>query len=160
MNAIDMLKAQHRQVEKLFAGIKQAEGTEKRQLFYELADSLAIHTAIEERHFYPTVKAQETQDILVESLEEHLEAKRTLAELLELEMEDGAFDQKLALLEEQVSHHVEEEEDELFPTVQKLMDADQLEGLGQEMTATASELADKEPRRQIPLEVESAATLH
>jgi hypothetical protein len=83
-----------------------------------------------------------------------------LAELLEAETEDGSFDQKVALLEEQVSHHVEEEEDELFPKVQKLMDAEQLEGLGQEMTATASELADKEPRRQIPMEVESAATLH
>jgi hemerythrin superfamily protein len=160
MNAIDMLKAQHRQVEKLFAALKAARGNDKRQLFYELADMLAIHTAIEERHFYPGVKASDTQEILIESLEEHLEAKRTLADLLELDIDDGAFEQKVFLLEEQVSHHVEEEEEQLFPQVQKLLDRDQLEGIGQEMTATASELADKEPRRQIPAEVESAATLH
>ena len=160
MNAIDMLKAQHRLVEKLFEAIKGAKGGEKRELFFELADSLAIHTTIEERHFYPAIKAKQTEDILLESLEEHLAAKRTLADLLVTDVGDETFDAKLTVLEEQISHHVEEEEEEMFPKVQKLLDADQLEGIAQEMTATATELADKEPRNQVPTEVEAAPTLH
>lgn len=164
MNAIDMLKAQHRQVERLFNEIRKANGQEKQQLFFELADSLAIHTTIEERHFYPTVRAAQTEELVEESYEEHLEAKRTLAELLDMKVSSREFDEKIQVLEEQITHHVGEEEDELFPKVERLLDQDQLEGVGQEMTATAAELADQEPRKQVPEEVaeasESSPPLH
>ena len=115
MNAVDMLKAQHRQVEKLFKAIEEASGEEKQALFFELADALAIHTTIEERHFYPGVNAGATEDLLREAVEEHLAAKRTLADLLDMEVDDAQFDAKLTVLKEQISHHVEEEEKRSLP---------------------------------------------
>src|SRR3954466_6506700 len=71
MNAIEMLEEQHRDVEDLFEEIEEAEGAEKQEVFAEIADQLVIHSAIEEKHFYPAVKARQTEDLLRESLEEH-----------------------------------------------------------------------------------------
>jgi hemerythrin superfamily protein len=160
MNAIEMLEGQHRQVEQLFARIEKAQGEEKWRLFLEVADALAIHATIEERHFYPAVKEKRTEDILLEALEEHLTVKRTLADLLRTEIEDETFDAKLKVLKEEVEHHVGEEEGDLFPKVRKILDADQLEGIAQEMTATAAELVDNEPRNQVPNETDRAPSLH
>src|SRR5438309_872588 len=98
MNAIEMLEAQHRQVEQLFSRIENAQGEEKWRLFLEVADALAIHATIEERHFYPAVKEKRTEDILLEALEEHLTVKRTLADLLRTEIGDETFDAKLKVL--------------------------------------------------------------
>jgi hemerythrin superfamily protein len=160
MDAIDMLEAQHREVEETFSKIEEAEGEQKRKLFIQLADSLAIHATIEERHFYPAVKAKRTEEILLESLEEHLAVKRLLSDLLRTDIEDETFDAKLSVLKEQVEHHVGEEEGDLFPKVRKIMDDDQLEAIGQEMTATAAELAEGEPRNDVPSQTEHAPSLH
>lgn len=150
MDAIELLTNQHREVEDLFEELENATDSGDRQaLFEELADNLAIHTAIEERHFYPTVRASETEEILRESAEEHLAAKRTLVDLLDMPPSDEAFDAKLAVLKEQIEHHVKEEEKNLFPKVRKLLDADQLEALGQEMTGTAVEMEEQEPREML-----------
>lgn len=161
MNAIKLLKSQHREVEKLFTKLETARDPEKKEeLFTEIADSLAVHTAIEEHHFYPTVKANRTEDILLESLEEHLGIKRVLADLLDTEIEDETFDAKIKVLKEQVEHHVQEEESDLFPKVTKLFDEDQLEALGQEMTAEQVELEEKgDPRNAVPRETEHPATI-
>src|ERR1051325_2975432 len=71
MNAIELLKSQHREVEELFSEIQNADdASEKEELFTKLADSLAIHARIEEHQFYPGVKAQQTEDILLEAVEE------------------------------------------------------------------------------------------
>ena len=81
MNAIEMLKKQHREVAKLFERFQQAKSADGRQqLFEQIADKLAIHAAIEERHFYPSVKNKATDDLLLESVEEHLEMKRIIAD--------------------------------------------------------------------------------
>lgn len=160
MDAIDMLKDQHRQVEKLFKQIGKSKGEQKRRAFIDVADALAIHATIEERHFYPAVKAKRTEDILLEALEEHLSIKRTLSDLLRTDMEDETFDAKMKVLEEEVTHHVGEEESDLFPRVRKLLDRDQLEAIAQEMTATAAELSDTEPRNQVPSQTDEAPTLH
>ena len=120
MNAIDLLKSQHREVEKLFAELEKAKDSrQKQKLFGELADSLAGHATIEEHQFYPAVRAKRTEDILLESLEEHLGIKRVLADLLKIDANDKTFDAKLKVLKEQVEHHVGEEEKELFPKVKK-----------------------------------------
>ena len=95
MSAIDLLESQHREVEKLFQKIEKAsKGEEKMRLFEEIADKLAIHAAIEEHHFYPAVKEKRTEDILLESVEEHLVIKRTIADLLKLDVGDVQFDPK------------------------------------------------------------------
>ncbi|MDB4981241.1 MAG: Regulator of cell morphosis and signaling [Myxococcales bacterium] len=161
MNAIDLLESQHREVEKLFARIEKAATDDKEDIFNDIADKLAVHAAIEEHHFYPAVKNRRTEDILLESLEEHLGIKRVLADLLETEAEDESFDAKVKVLEEQVTHHVGEEEDDLFPKVRKLFSKDELEAIGQEMSSEQAELeeGDEPPRESIPSETSHAATL-
>jgi hemerythrin superfamily protein len=151
MNAIELLESQHREVEDLFESLEDSkDADEKDDLFMTLADLLSMHAAIEERLFYPAVKAVETEDLLREAVEEHLSVKRLLADLLETDPADAAFDARIKVLEEQVAHHVEEEEGALFPEVKKLLDADQLEALGGEMLALASEIEDAgEPRENV-----------
>jgi len=155
MNAIELLKSQHREVEKLFSRIEKAKSSDlKEKLFTDMADKLAVHATIEEHHFYPAVRAKRTEDILLESVEEHLGIKRVTADLLQTEVDDQTFDAKIAVLKEQVSHHVEEEETDLFPKVRKLLQPDELEAIGQEMTAEQSELEDEgNPRMAIPSEL-------
>jgi hemerythrin superfamily protein len=161
MNAIDLLKSQHREVEALFAKLDKAKDADaKDDLFTQIADKLAVHATIEEHHFYPAVKAKRTEDILLEALEEHLGIKRVLADLLETDPADESFDAKCKVLEEQVEHHVEEEETDLFPKVQKLLSKDQLDAIAQEMSAEQAELEEEgDPRNAIPSETEHAAPL-
>jgi len=161
MNAIELLESQHREVEDLFEEIEDTDDLEaKADLFEQLADKLAIHAAIEEHHFYPAVKEKRTEDILLESLQEHLAVKRVLADLLENDVEDETFDAQLKVLNETVSHHVEEEEDDLFPKVRKILSKDQLEAVGQAMSLEQSELEEKgSPHEAIPRETGQAATI-
>jgi hemerythrin superfamily protein len=161
MNAIDMLKTQHRKVEDLFSKIEKARSDRKKeQLFIELADSLAIHATIEEHHFYPGVKARSTEGILLESVEEHLSIKRVLSDLLDTACEDETFDAKLKVLQDLVEHHVEEEEGTLFPKVAKNLEEDDLEELGEAMQAEQIELEEKgNPREAVPAETEKAAPI-
>jgi hypothetical protein len=154
MNAIEMLEGQHAAVERLFDELEEAKGDEKQALFDELADSLAMHAMIEERHFYPAIRDDETDDVIERSLHEHLEMKRVLAELLTLEAEDERFDAKLAVLREEVEKHFEEERDETFPIAEDLLEEDHLEALGQEMLATMAEIMQGEPRYEVPVELE------
>ncbi|HEX4405270.1 MAG TPA: hemerythrin domain-containing protein [Polyangia bacterium] len=158
---MELLKSQHRAVEGLFSKIDKARDTDKKEkLFTELADSLAIHAAIEEHHFYPAVKEKRTEDILLESLEEHLGIKRILSDLLDTESDDETFDAKIKVLKEQVTHHVGEEEDDLFPKVKKLFDEAQLEAIGQAMSAEQAELEEKgNARDEVPAETDQAATI-
>jgi hemerythrin superfamily protein len=161
MNAIELLKSQHREVEELFSKAEKArDEAVKQRTFETIADKLAVHAAIEEHHFYPAVKAKRTEDILLESLEEHLGIKRVLADLLEIDAGDETFDAKLKVLKEQVSHHVEEEESDLFPKVAKLLDKETLDALAQEMTAEQTELeSEGDPRKNVPAQTEMAASI-
>src|SRR5262245_2690811 len=78
--APDLLMDQHREVEDLFQAIEDAkDGEERRTLCAQICDKLAIHAAIEEKIFYPGTKASETEEILLESVEEHLQIKRLIA---------------------------------------------------------------------------------
>jgi hemerythrin superfamily protein len=161
MNAIKMLKQQHREVEKLFKQFESEKPGESRtRVFEEIADALAVHATIEERHFYPGVKQEKTEEILFESVEEHLEIKRAIADLLSLEDDDETFEAKVKVLQEDVEHHVEEEETALFPKVEKLIDAETLEAIGLEMEETQEELlSEGNPRDAVPGETEAAAPL-
>ena len=160
MNAIELLKQQHKEVKGLFKKIEKAEGEEKQELFDAIADELAVHAAIEEKHFYPASKSARTEDELREAVEEHLSVKRVIADLLECEPSDPQFDPKIQVLIEQVEHHVEEEEEELFPKVEKLLSADELDDLGLVMEEMAEELKEEgEPRTAVPGETGEAAPL-
>jgi len=160
MNAIDLLKSQHREVEKLFAALEKAkDAREKQNLFGELADSLAGHATIEEHQFYPAVRAKRTEDILLESLEEHLGIKRVLSDLLKIDAKDKTFEAKVKVLKEQVEHHVGEEEKELFPKVKKVLDKEELEAVGEKMKAEFDKLEAGRPRDAVPAETKHAARL-
>jgi hemerythrin superfamily protein len=160
VNAIELLKTQHQEVKQLFKKIEKAEGDEKLDLFEQLADDLAVHATIEEKHFYPATKSARTEELLQEAVEEHLSVKRIIADLLEMSPDDAQFDAKVTVLEEQVEHHVEEEETELFPKVQKMLKAEELEDLGVVMEDMAEELkAGGAPRQQVPAETGTAAPL-
>jgi uncharacterized protein YecA (UPF0149 family) len=160
MNAIDLLEQQHEEVNELFHEIRVSEGDEeKRMLFDELADKLAAHTIVEEKLFYPAAYTGAIEDLLREAVEEHLAIKRTLADLMELDCDDEQFDAKLRVLMEQVEHHVEEEEGELFKKVKKELDAPRLENLGDEMLAMYLELMEGHPSAQVPEETEEAAPI-
>ena len=160
MDAIELLKTQHQEVKGLFKRIEKAEEDEKQDLFEQLADALAVHAAIEEKHFYPATKNARTEELLQEAVEEHLSAKRLIADLMEMSPEDPQFDAKVAVLEEQIEHHVEEEEKELFPKVRKMIGKEELEDLGMVMEDMAEELkASGAPRGSVPAETGSAAPL-
>jgi hemerythrin superfamily protein len=161
MNAIDMLEQDHRMVEELFAAIEDTNDASKREeLFAELADVLALHAAIEETVFYPACKSEDTEDRLLEALEEHLQAKRLLADLLDMDPMDEVFMAKISVLKESIRHHVEAEEGEIMPAARRLLGEDMLLALGNEMIVRRVELEMRgEPRRQIPWETEAAPAL-
>jgi len=158
MNAIELLTRHHRELEQRLKTLKDSE-TVDRKLFLETADSLAAHITVEEELFYPAVKAERTEDILLESLEEHLSLKRVLADLIELDIEDAKFSPKMHVLAEQAVHHHKEEEEHLFPKVKKLCDSGRLQGLGERMARRMEELEQRHVRERIPEQTEDSATL-
>ena len=159
MNAIDLLEKQHEEAKELMKALEEAEVEEKEELFEKLADALATHAAIEERHFYPATKDDRTEELLEEAVEEHLSVKRLIADLLDMSPSEAQFDAKVKVLREQVEHHIEEEEGELFPKVKKAHSSQELDDLGSLMEQTAEELLESEPRRQVPLETGAAAPI-
>lgn len=163
MNAIDLLEKQHREVEDLFEEFDDAgEGAQKtkERLCSEISDRLAVHAEIEEKLFYPESKQADTEEILRESVEEHLSMKRLLAEIMEGGIDDEQFMARMKVLEEQVEHHVEEEEKELFPKVRKSCSKEELEDLGNRMQQLSDELMEEgEPSASIPDQTDRPAPI-
>ena len=159
MNAIQMLVKQHRQMEAAFTTVLKAEGEARATLWAEAADALMAHVLVEEQHFYPAVRAKRTEDVLLESLEEHLSLKRVMADLLALPIDDPRFEPKLHVLKEQAEHHHEEEEEKLFPKATKLLDAADLEALGELMQAAQEKLLAGHPRERARQQTAAAAEL-
>ena len=133
MKATSLLEKQHRKVESLF---KQLEGgkSEPALLVAELANELAAHMAIEQELFYPAVR-QIKEDLILESFEEHAIAELALKRLLSTSPEDVSFKARVTALKELIQHHVEEEEEELFPAVEKAIGDERLTELGRSMKA-------------------------
>jgi hemerythrin-like domain-containing protein len=134
MKATDLLKAQHKEVAKLFKAIESSEdAADKEALFLELASKLTAHDGIEREIFYPACEeAMGLNDLLGEALVEHGVIEFSLYQCNEALGQDD-FDFKCTVLQELVEHHVEEEEKELFPEVEKELGKDSLELLGTEM---------------------------
>jgi hemerythrin superfamily protein len=160
MDAIEMLEEQHRDVEDLFEELALAQTSDKQDVFDEIATQLSVHAAIEEKHFYPAVKARRTEEILLESLEEHATIKRLLAELMQLDPSNELFPTRIRELQAQVEHHVHEEEEDLFPKVRKVIDRKQLLTLAEDMIVTQEKLLDAgDPRTLVRGPSEEAATV-
>lgn len=155
MNAIELLKTQHREVNQLFEQIGELQGErdagERLDLTNQVADALAVHARIEEEIFYPACKRAEVEELLRESLEEHLIQKRLIADLVDMEPGDPQFDARCHELEEMVEHHVQFEESELMPRVERFLGQRRLEELGDEMERLATEIEERgEPRLEVP----------
>jgi hemerythrin superfamily protein len=160
MNAIDFLISQHRSMETMMAGVMDAQDDARRRLYAEVADQLTMHISAEEVVFYPAVKAARTEDILLESLEEHLSLKRLMADLLALAPDEQTFEPKFKVLKEQAEHHHKEEEEHLFPKVKTLLDASRLNELGAEMIALQTQQKmEGRPRENVSGETDAAAPL-
>jgi hemerythrin superfamily protein len=132
-DAVALLKADHRAVEKLFAQFGKARAeARKQQLAEQICLELKVHTELEEEIFYPVSRDFLKDDEIVnEALVEHQAAKDLIAQIEGLEPFDEMYDAKVTVLQELVEHHVREEEKELFPQVQK--SAMDLKAVGERM---------------------------
>lgn len=154
MDAITLLKEDHRTVEQLFKRFEQAGDrahVQKRQIVDRIIEELSVHAAIEEQVFYPVARTTvpDTEDIALESLEEHHVVKWLLEELVDMDPAQERFDAKVTVLIENVRHHVEEEENEFFPMVRKALGRNELADLG-ETLADAKASAPTRPHPRMP----------
>ena len=151
-DAIALLKDDHRTVEELFAKYEKARGDDKkRDLANEICLELTVHAMIEEEVFYPACEGKVEEDLLSESYVEHDGAKVLIGELLAGTPDDEYFDAKVKVLQEQIEHHVEEEEkrmEGLFSQARKAgLDMD---ALGEELAVRKEELKAKFAAEGVP----------
>jgi hypothetical protein len=141
MKATDLLEQQHRKVKALFKKLENGRG-DASALLSELADDLAAHMAIEHELFYPAVIGLD--EVMVnESFEEHALGEIALKRLLSTDPEEEGFKAKVTAVRELIEHHADEEEEELFPKVDKAIDDDRLKALGKEMKARFVEAVEQ-----------------
>ena len=143
-NAIDLLTSDHRKVQDLFDRVRDNEG-EGRRTFPEIRRELELHTHIEEQIFYPhllKVGDEKLQSITREALEEHRQVKIVLDDIETASDDPDGFQAKLKVLMEDVEHHVEEEEGEMFPLVRGEVDEEMLVRLGTLMEGEKKRVKD------------------
>lgn len=120
-DAIQLLKADHREVEKMFSEFEKTNGAAtKSKLADQICLALKVHTQIEEEIFYPAAREALTDEEMIdEAVVEHAAAKDLIAEIEAMDVGEDLFDAKVKVLSEQIEHHVQEEEKEMFPKLQK-----------------------------------------
>ncbi|HEV2861221.1 MAG TPA: hemerythrin domain-containing protein [Pyrinomonadaceae bacterium] len=144
MNAFQLLKEDHKKVSGIF---QQLEPTTERalktreELFTKLKQELDIHAQIEETIFYPAIKdAHETREITLEGFEEHHVVKTLLGELEAMPVDTEEWAAKLKVLQENVEHHVEEEEEEMFQKARQVLSEEEINNLGAQMEEMKKQL--------------------
>ena len=139
MDAIAMLKADHDKVKRLLTELESTteRGVKTRaELFSTIKGELTIHEVIEEEIFYPALKAHpKARDIVLEGYEEHHVVDLLMGELESLDVSDETWGAKALVMKENIEHHIEEEEGEMFRQARGVFDASELEILGQRMEA-------------------------
>jgi hemerythrin superfamily protein len=145
MDVYELLKTDHKTVSELFKKFEQTTtraSKTREDLFTKIQQELELHAALEEEMLYPLLEeAEETHEIALEAVQEHDVVKKLLAELADMDLGDEEFDAKLTVLKENVEHHVEEEEGEMFPKARKVIDKDQAKALGERMQAAKKKRA-------------------
>ena len=152
-DAIALLKEDHRTVEKLFEEFESAKGDgRKEKLAQEICLELSVHAAIEEEIFYPACEGKVEEDLLKESYVEHDAAKVMISEIMSGSgADDEFFDSKVKVLQEEIEHHVEEEEKRLEGLFAQARKADlDLDALGERLAARKEELATTYKTQGIP----------
>jgi hypothetical protein len=151
-DATHILAADHREVEDLFKKFESASGSErKREIANQICTELKIHSMIEEEIFYPALKGKIEEDLLKEAYVEHDGAKLLINEIVDGGPDEEFYDAKVKVLQEQIEHHVEEEEkmrDNMFQQA-RAADVD-LEAIGERMLARKQELKAKAESEGLP----------
>jgi hemerythrin-like domain-containing protein len=139
MNALDLLEEDHKKMKKL---LEELDSTTERgvktreELFAKVRKELRIHETIEEEILYPALKEHpKAKEIVLEGYEEHHVADTILDELEDVSVDDERWGAKLSVLKENIEHHIEEEEDEMFKKARQAFDSDELEQMGERMEA-------------------------
>jgi Hemerythrin HHE cation binding domain len=139
MDALTLLKDDHARMRKLLEDLESTteRGVKTREeLFATIKGELMVHEAIEEEIFYPTLKEHpKAEDIVLEGFEEHHVVDLVMAELEGLPVDDESWGAKAKVMKENVEHHMEEEEGEMFKQARSVFDDDELEQLGERMAA-------------------------
>ena len=151
-DATHILAADHREVEDLFKKFENASGDErKREIANQICTELKIHSMIEEEIFYPALKGKIEDDMLKEAYVEHDGAKLLINEIVEGGPGEEFYDAKVKVLQEQIEHHVKEEEKQQDNMFQQARAADvDLEALGERMLARKQELMAKAQSQGLP----------
>jgi hemerythrin superfamily protein len=135
MTAIELLTKDHRKVDELFAKIQNGEG-DPTAVFQKIYRELNLHAEIEESLFYPELEAKsETSDKVRHSYREHKEVKNLLEELAAASPGSEGWLDKIQQLQESVEHHVDEEENELFPKAKEVLGEQRLTEIGRKIEA-------------------------
>lgn len=137
MNAFSLLKDDHKKVagilEKIDATTERATKS-REELFAQLKNELDVHARIEEAVLYPALEEyEETRDITLEAYEEHTIVKQLLGELESSRKDDETWTAKFTVLKENIEHHVEEEEGEMFEKARKVLSEDEIATLGERL---------------------------
>ena len=134
MDAFSLLKADHEKVAELFEQLESANGQAKLRVFEQIKTELDLHAHIEEKIFYPALeKPKQTHDLTLEAYEEHDVVKKLLRELSRAKTANEEWEAKAKVLQENVEHHVEEEENELFTKASSVLGEEDIEALGERM---------------------------
>jgi len=147
VDAITMLKEDHDKVKGLLEklGHTTERGVKTREeLFSKIKGELTIHEIIEEEIFYPALKEHpKAKDIVLEGYEEHHVVDTVMAELEDLPVDDESWGAKAKVMKENVEHHMEEEEGEMFQKARQVFDRDELEALGTRMERRKTEAQEE-----------------
>lgn len=152
MDAIALLKQDHRTVEDLFAEFEKASGEGRKQkLARQICLELSVHARIEEEIFYPACEGKVEEDLLKESYVEHDGAKLLIAEIVAGQPSDEFYDSKVKVLQEQIEHHVEEEERRMEGLFSQARQAGlDMDALGDQLAARKAELTEEFEANGIP----------
>ena len=151
-DAIALLKADHRTVEELFEKFEKASGDGRKQsLAEEICLELSVHAQIEEEIFYPACEGKVEEDLLKESYVEHDGAKVLIAEILSGGPSDEFYDAKVKVLQEEIEHHVEEEEKRMEGLFAQAKKAElDMDALGEQLAARKTELTQQFKTSGVP----------
>ena len=152
-DAIALLKADHRKVEDLFEKFESAKGDgAKRKIALQICTELTVHTAIEEEIFYPACEGKIEEDLIKEAYVEHDGAKVLMAEIEAGGPDDKYYDAKVKVLQEQIEHHVKEEEQMLKGMFSQARRAGlDMDALGEQLAARKQELMATYKKDGLPM---------
>jgi hemerythrin superfamily protein len=145
MDALTLLKTDHDKVKKLLAELESTteRGEKTRtELFATIKGELTVHESIEEEIFYPALMDMaKTREITLEAYEEHHVVDLLMGELEDLDVTDPTWGAKATVMKENIEHHIEEEEGDMFQKTRQVFDKDELDELGQRMSERKAQLA-------------------